>query len=188
MNKHAHNEKGFTLIETLVALVIFTSAITAMLVLTGQGVLGTNYAKNRLTAGFLAQEGIELVRFIRDSSLLEAPATGWTDVVSAFASCGEATPGCLLDTSVLSAGTSNARYDLITPCSGTCPLYYDSIAGYNTRSLGAQSLYTRTITVEPVNTGATTFLRITSNVVWTQGTNVKSVALTENLFDWAVIP
>lgn len=59
--------KGFTLIETLVALSIFVTSVTVLLVATGNGIQNTNAAQNRLTATYLAQEGVELVRAARDT-------------------------------------------------------------------------------------------------------------------------
>jgi prepilin-type N-terminal cleavage/methylation domain-containing protein len=192
MKTKATLSKGFTLIETLVALLIFSSAITGILVLTGQGVLSTNYAKNRLTAGFLAQEGIELIRFVRDSAMIGAPSTGWNDFISTVGSlpCGEATNGCTIDSSVLSAPDVASRYTYLVPCTttGGCPLYYTDTTGYNTTGVGSPSLYKRTITLEVVSLPSSNFLRITSTVTWTQGQTEKIVSATENLFDWVVIP
>ena len=66
-----HTSGGFTLVETLVALSIFVTAVVALISLTGTGVANTNFAQNRMQAMYYAQEGVELVRMMRDSYFIE---------------------------------------------------------------------------------------------------------------------
>ncbi len=72
---------GFTLVETLVGLLIFTVAVVALMSVLGSGISTTTYAKQKLAAQFLAQEGIECVRNRRDTEVLSSPSggqAGWT--------------------------------------------------------------------------------------------------------------
>ena len=62
--------EGFTLVETLVAISIFTMSILALLVILTQGIANTNYAKHKITASYLAQEGIEYARNVRVLEML----------------------------------------------------------------------------------------------------------------------
>jgi len=76
------DKKGFTLVETLVAISIFSMTIVAVMVVLGGGISDTNYAKTKMTASYLAQEGIEYVRNMRDSSYILADPdmqTGWSN-------------------------------------------------------------------------------------------------------------
>lgn len=57
---------GFTLIETLVALAVLVTAVTSMIALISHGLSGVRTSKNRLIALNLAQEGLELVRVVRE--------------------------------------------------------------------------------------------------------------------------
>lgn len=66
------NQKGFTLIETLVAITIFTIALVAMLSISGRGISDINISKNKLIANYLGDEAIEGVRALRDKYLLDA--------------------------------------------------------------------------------------------------------------------
>lgn len=185
---HNSSERGFTIIETLVALTIFTMAITGMLVLTGQGVLGTSYAKNRLTAGFLAQEAIELFRYARDTTILNNPSTGWDTYIVPFANgnCQEGSVGCAIDTRILVSNDPAQMFLNIVSCaSASCTLYYDDTTGsYSNQVLGTPTVFTRSITVSPVSFGTSQFVRVTATVSWKEGSGTRSLSATENLFDW----
>ena len=69
---------GFTLVETLVAISILTSSIVVLMSVLASGVSNTTYAKNKIIAGYLAQEGIEQIRNMRDSAVLKAMNQGDT--------------------------------------------------------------------------------------------------------------
>ncbi len=70
--------KGFTLVETLVAISIFTGSVLGLLALTGGSISNTNYARDRIVATFLAQEGLEYMRNLRDTYVL-FQSNGWGD-------------------------------------------------------------------------------------------------------------
>jgi Tfp pilus assembly protein PilV len=61
---------GFTLVETLVAISIFTMSILGLMSILASGISNTTYAKQKMVASYLAQEGIEYVRNLRDTSVL----------------------------------------------------------------------------------------------------------------------
>ncbi len=61
---------GFTLVETLIGLSIFTTSILALMAVLGSGIADTSYAKQKIVAGYLAQEGIEYARNLRDTTVL----------------------------------------------------------------------------------------------------------------------
>ncbi len=62
--------KGFTLVETLVAISIFSISIVAIMSVLGGGISDINYTKQKMSAGYLAQEGIEHLRNLRDTYYL----------------------------------------------------------------------------------------------------------------------
>ena len=72
---------GFTIIETLVAVSILVLAVTGPLSLAAKGLAYSQYAKDEITAFYLANEALDTVRNIRDSNLrsnkewLELPGT-----------------------------------------------------------------------------------------------------------------
>jgi len=80
---------GFTLVETLVAISIFSVSIIALMAVLASGVSDINYAKRKITATYLAQEGIEYVRNMRDNAFLSAdPNTGWINFVATSTTVG----------------------------------------------------------------------------------------------------
>ncbi len=65
-------KKGFTLIETLVAISILAIAIVAPMTLASKTLFTAQYAKDQMVATQLAQEAIEIVRAKRDAKMIEA--------------------------------------------------------------------------------------------------------------------
>lgn len=60
--------RGFTLIETLFAILIFSAALVALMSIAGRGISATSSARQQITAHYLAQEGLEVVRNMRDAN------------------------------------------------------------------------------------------------------------------------
>jgi len=63
--------KGFTLIELLITITVITVGIFGAYVAIQQAISTVDYSRSRLTAAFLAQEGVEIIKNIRDTNLLE---------------------------------------------------------------------------------------------------------------------
>ena len=68
---------GFTLVETLVAVSIFSISILGMMSVLGSSIANTNYAKRKIIATYLAQEGIEYIRNMRDTAVLYNGGGNW---------------------------------------------------------------------------------------------------------------
>jgi prepilin-type N-terminal cleavage/methylation domain-containing protein len=64
------SQSGFTLIETLVAILILSISISALLTLAASGFFSVRYARNQIVADALVQEGIEYIRNSRDTAYL----------------------------------------------------------------------------------------------------------------------
>lgn len=62
--------KSFTLIEVLIAIFLITAGMTGAFNLIQRTAVFSSISSSRLEAAYLAQEGIELVRNIRDSNWL----------------------------------------------------------------------------------------------------------------------
>ena len=181
---------GFTLVEVLIAITIFTIAITGVITVAARGGLNINSSKNRLTANYLAQEGIELVRAKRDSYVL-SDSTSYADGWNAFALSltGSCTGPCGID--------SNSMYNLgptgpgFISCASSglgtspCALFYNSDGFYVHGGVGTPTPFTRQLTIAPYFTGtSTTELEITSTVTWNEGSVTKAISMNESLFNW----
>ena len=64
-------DKGFTLIELLITITVITVGILGAFVTIQQGISTVDYSRSRLTSAFLAQEGVEIIKNIRDTNFLE---------------------------------------------------------------------------------------------------------------------
>ena len=75
-------KSGFTLVEALVALSILIVGIISGFILVTKALYDVTIIQDRLIASFLAQEGLEVVRQIRDTNYLktlDGTSTDWDD-------------------------------------------------------------------------------------------------------------
>lgn len=186
MFKYVNIHKGFTLIETLVAVLLLSLAIGGPLTIASKGLTATLVAKDQFIGFYLAQDAIEQVRFLRDSACLASgggpsgcPAGSW---LSSFGSCvsADGSASCYLDSI---QGT-------VTACSGACPtLNYDSTNKYFSYTSGTRSAqqFIRTVTIQNNPSGSSPDEAIvTVSVSWTDRAGITRVPITvrENIFRW----
>ena len=165
--------KGFTLLEALIAVTIFTASILALLSILAQGISTTTYAKNKIVASYLAEEGVEYVRNTRDNFVLyntSGSGVGWSEFKS------NVTPLC--DT-----GCYFNDNDSPVACGEACPeLLYDENTGEYQYVSGAPSGYIRKIIIEFISDDDES--KVSSSVSWVQGSGVHEVVFSDNLFNW----
>lgn len=173
--KFKNTNSGFTLIETLVALSIFTTSILAIMSVTPGGISAVNLAKNKTTASYLAQEGLDLVRAYRDTAKINGISATTTAFSNLTTVCGIA---CYIDPILI---TPTICIDTTGDSIPDCPVLLDDITGGFSYTVGGTpSSFTRTITV--VQSGANTGEYIVrSKVIW--GAN-NSVSYQSSLTDW----
>lgn len=168
-------ESGFTLVETLVAIAIFATAITGLIVISGRGINDNVFVKNKLTASYLAQEGVEIIRMMRDDAALNNPSSSyWADFISNIDVC-HSTDGT--DVCWVEAGGGIGSCD-----NQICPnLGYDSDTGFYGYAY-QESIFNREIRVVPVEDYEEVL--IISDVSWTQGSNTYKTSYQYNLLNW----
>jgi len=188
--KENKNERGFTLIETLVATSIFATSILALLVVLSQGIANTGYAKKKIIAGYLGQEGIEYIRNLRDTYVLYSATSqaGWDSFNTKLTSSTcQAVNGCYFDDrNVLFTDNSTPMTDLLlTACpSSSCPaatLLYDATTGKYNYVSGTNSGYNRKMRISQISANET---KVFSTISWTQGSGNYSISFSESLFNW----
>jgi prepilin-type N-terminal cleavage/methylation domain-containing protein len=108
------HKAGFTLIETLVAILILVTAIAGPLTIASKGLSTALVAKDQTTAYYLAQDAVEYVRFARDTNRLQGN-NDW--LKGAGGSCSSSNP-------------INSCSTVLTPCTGATGCYFDSLATY----------------------------------------------------------
>ena len=184
---------GFTLIETMVAVSILALSVAGPLFTASRAIVAAGIARDRLTASYLAQEGIEYVRAMRDNEFLAAYQAGGTDVSdvawSNFLSGGAAASitqcratTCTLDPA-RSMGTGSGFS--LQPCiGGACtPLYVaNGIYTQQSNIPGAvQTPFTRTIQAIDVSANDE---RIVSTVSWSYHGVPYAVTVYDHLTPW----
>ncbi len=189
-NNKGSSSAGFTLVETLVAVAIFATSVTGLISITARGINDNIYVKNKLIAAHLAEEGVELVRNMRDTSVLSEDPVSWTMFLSdtndwvghCYADSPGATDACYIDGSV---GALEAYECVNGGLDGSCiPLGFDSDISRYTYTTITDSIFTRTITIRPIAAANTEEVIVNSVVSWTQGSNNHQVSYQYNLFNW----
>lgn len=159
--------RGFTLIETLVAVSVLLLSLAGPLTLAVQSLNSAYYARDQITAFYLAQEAVEYVRATRDQNYLsgEAWLSGLDDCLDA--SC-----------------TVNFPDFTHAVCSGTCgPVLLNETTGLYGDDTGGASIYTRTMTLETVS-GVDNEVIIRVNVSWQSRGLTRQFTITEHLLNW----
>lgn len=184
---------GFTLIETMIAVSILTLSVAGPLFTANRAIVAAMTARDQLTASYLAQEGIEYVRAMRDNEFLAAYQAGgasvssaaWTNFLSgadaaSITQCRAAT--CTLDPA-RPMGTGSGFS--LQPCAGSActPLYLaNSIYTQQSEIAGAvRTPFTRVIQAIDVSASDE---RIVSTVSWSYHGIPYSVTVSDHLTPW----
>lgn len=174
--------RGFTLVETLVAITVVVTAMVGPLYAVQQSLNASRAAREQLIASSLAQEAVEYVRAIRDSNYLYVLRTGsarsWLfglDGTASSVNCITAT--CVIDPT---QDMQNAITRMPTPS----PLYLSSQNLYTQAAVvPTPTAYTRTVQLAPVS-GSVTEMTLTVIVTWRSKNQTRNVTITERLHNW----
>jgi len=166
--------RGFTLVETLVAITIIATALVGPFYAVQQALNASRSARNQLIATSLAQEGIEYVRSIRDSNYLynnvNVTQRSWLYRLDGTGGNTCFTPArCTID----------AVEDTVS--SSVTPLYLSTTDIYNQQGLGAPTVYTRTVQLTSVTA---TEVIVTVTVSWTTKGQARTAIVSETLHNW----
>ena len=191
-------QKGFTLIETLIAIFILTMTVAGLITLASGGFFSVRYSRNQIVADALIQESLEYIRNDRDSAIQQDVSwDAWLTRLNMNASgvtaaLGSPTQGCFASTGCqVDPYTSGAK---MVACGGQCAtiLYYSNQGFYGYASgtypfgSGEQSYntsYVRTITatLNPTDSNQVT---VTASVRWLNGSATKNLAQSIVIANW----
>lgn len=164
MLKKLTNTKGFTLIEVITVLFVVSLGLVGVLTLIVQNIQSQRFNHQNIIAYQLAQEGIELVREVRDSNWLTG--ANWDEN--------------------LAAGTYYMDYSDSVPVTtngGPQVLYLnaDNLYTHASSTAVATSSFNRLITLVDHSTSSK---QVISKVTWSDKNKSFSYVLDTLLYDW----
>lgn len=170
---HANN-RGFSLVETLVAISIVLIVIVGPLTFSSRAAKSSSFASEQVQAFFLAQEGLELAQAARDKLVLGSfltipnPSDPWTQFTTGaqFAPCYSAT-GCGLAWSTLSPTAIAAPVSCSTSTACLLSEVNSGRSRYTHSGSGTASPFTRRIYFSAPGPNREIFVR--SEVTWRTG-------------------
>lgn len=188
MGGNTRRARGFTLIETMVAISLLTVAIVAPMMLTLQSLSSAYYSRDQVTAFYLAQEAIEEVHQIRDGNILSI-SQNLSD-----SACDPVTLFCHIPIDKdFTIDATNNRIETTSDCANiaTRPLKtsnglygYGSDACSSVDSAWALTNFTRTVHASFVG-GNPDELRVQVTVSWKTGSyQQRTFTISEDLYRW----
>ena len=161
---------GFTLVEVLVALMMLTTALVPAFVLATNALALSSSIRDSLIATGLAQEGVEVVRAMRDANWF-APTYPTTTFDAGLNVCAN---GCRVQ------WNTDGTTDPILPMTNDF-LKLDPLSGLYQYDKGTDTLFQRKITVTKVSPSE---IAVISTVTWLERSSHRSTTVEYHLFDW----
>jgi len=167
IKKGKNKSSGFTIIELIFSVLIFVIGVLGVYSVQTKIVADTTFAVDKLIASYLSQEGIEIVRNIRD--------TNWVNGVDWKYN--------------LPTGNWEADYsdhNLVDSYTGD-KLYIDNnhLYGYSHSPGSQQTKFQRKISISSgTDSENNDFLAVVSTVYWENRGKTYNVSAQENLYNW----
>lgn len=173
------NNRGFSLLETVIALGILVVGIGGAVGLVAQSLASIEAIKNKVISANLAQEGIEVVRNLRDEN--------WLNDVHWRGEGGGIALNFDGDYRVQYNATALISY-LDAPLQVNSAGYY----GYNGQTFNAQTfsggsdtVFKRKLTISTVTKAdGTQVMKVVSRVDWTEKGRAKFIEIEDRLYNW----
>jgi len=191
----------------MVAISLLMLALIAPMSLAAESLTAAYYSRSQITAFYLAQEGIEVVRSVRDANVLAVAESGSASSVFSGIPYGTTSANAPAFTVDALQASNNALY---TCAAGGCPplMTNGSLYGYddNGSAIGPDCPYvagawaasscqngngwtntgfTRTIKAYLVNSSDPNELRVSVTIRWTQGSlQSQTFTINEDLYAW----
>jgi len=159
MKNFLNKNKGFTLLEVLFASFIIFIFLGGIFYLLRGSIFGLTSMKNRFVALYLAQEGIEIVKNIRDTNFLQN--TSWVSGIGTGERQGD----------YLSASLSDY----------TGAYLRQDASGFFQYSSGSPTKFKRKITINQIDANR---IRVVVEVIWEEKGIQKNFIIFEEITKW----
>jgi prepilin-type N-terminal cleavage/methylation domain-containing protein len=162
---------GFTIIEVMMAIFVLTVAVGGSFALIQQTLVSASINQQKLIAYYLAQEGIEIVRNIRDSNWLEkrsVPDIPWDDAISDNLSVGQSQNYL----------TAYNESELISFEDKVLNLDEDGFYSY---SSGTPTRFKREITIAKTDIDS---FKVSVKIQWSERGRTHNVEVIDHLYNW----
>ena len=190
-HKRVNGRRGFTLVEVLVALFIFSAVSVIFFQVASSSISHSIYARNKVTAFYLAQEAMEYLNNERDLSILRDHPDGWweeSDVVNNCVDFGE----CNINPFGRHNDDENEVCEINSQGSSVCATLVDSDGVYKPKEIldgGDDSGFERRIEITMISEEygfpiEGHVLDITVTVTWMEGEEEREVKLSREMTPW----
>lgn len=189
------NNRGFTLVETMVAIFILAVALDAFFGLASSSLFSARYSQNELTANYMLQEAVDFIRNDRDTIAFQnndpSINDGWDNFIAkyvageCFANFSDTDQGCYVEP----ADPTSIRPCATLPSFGVshCPVFlYDPDAlndSFYTYNSGTPVNFKRQV-IMSVNPNRADEIDVKVTVEWLNGKLVRSRSLVVSLLNW----
>lgn len=178
----SQKNKGFTIVEMLVAILIFTLSLAALMTIAARGLKLANQMQKQVVAEYLALEGIEGVRNVRDAAFIRGDNNlTWQLVFDRDNCLSEQTTGENTGCTISIGGVDGIN---LIPCKQCKVSYSPTTYSYRqgeTSGLYQDSPFVRRIKLTPSPDNIEEMI-ITVTVLWNNGAD--KVVYTEDLLLW----
>lgn len=161
--------RGFTLLEVIIASFILIIGVVGAFSLIQRASYSASIGGNQLIASYLAQEGIEITRNIRDTNFLKIHkglGGSWNDGL----------------TTVCPAGCEADYNDILLTLDDRFLLLDTN--GWYTYDSGTQTSFKRKIIITPIGIPVPTKLIVIVNVSWSQAGTIYTITAETELYNW----
>lgn len=171
--------KGFTLVETLVAIGILSLSILATFTAVQNSLQDSSLSKDRITAFFLAQEVVEFVKNMRDENAisdLSGTPTNWLHGVAESGDPCYFTTTCRIDSSTKILTSCNADPG------GVCQnIKQDNVTGlYGYDNGWTSTRFNRVIQFQSISADE---VLLTVTISWVEGVTNRTFIVSQLLFN-----
>ena len=182
------NNKGFSILEASVVMGVVRIGLLGIFSLVLQNIQVQKVNKNMLVASMLAQEGLELVRNIRDDNWIASPVVDWDLDIAGWVNNDFAVDYTMSMTEVDDINVAGN----IVEATGA-KLYFVNVSNYYTHDpdggTNKATAFSRLITATAVDAsspadGITDYYKIKSHIQWNENNVLKDYIAETHLYNW----